>query len=155
MPGPWITMADLKGVLARELGKEAGDLEPRWAGVVADANAAAASDILTTMLGMGYTASQVDLWDQAPRFNKQLGLYFCLSFGAGLSGLSKEDIDRHDCRDQMRKYTFIVSDGVPVSPTPGQTDIGGITHGRTAGGAALDAAFLPGARDPWDRGCRW
>ena len=127
MAGPGITNAELKQLVADALKKDIADLESYWDGFVAKANAAAATDIASILRGKGYTADQVDAWDQRVTYNEDIGLYHALVKGAALAEYDQTTVDKLDRRKMLENSGAILINGEAVPP--GDTDAGGGASG--------------------------
>ncbi len=140
--GPYITDAQLKEAVAAALGTTAADLAAdQWDPIIAGANFSAANDIVQALTLLGHSVTNIDAWDQAADFNRDLGTFWALARGAGLGAYNAPQLKALDRRDELRKMTALIIGGVPVAPTPNETTVGGITHGQTGIAARLNAEF--------------
>jgi len=116
VPGPYLSDDALKRALRDRLGLAASAVLPdRWNQVVTDANATGYQDILNHLRARGYTPAQIDGWDSRAVFNRDLGLFWALTNGAGLHGFDDRYINKLDRRAELDSLLILVG-GVAVDP---------------------------------------
>lgn len=129
MPGPWITNDNLKQLVANALKKDVADLEAYWDDFVSRANAAAVADINSILRGKGYSAAQIDSWDNRVTYNEDIALYHALVKGASLSDYDQQAVDRLDRRKMLDEAGAILINGEAVAPADTGTGTGGAAGG--------------------------
>jgi hypothetical protein len=127
MPAPWITDADLKQALADLLKYDVLDLNPSWDRLVPLANADAAGDINSILLAKGFTAAQIDQWDNRVTYNRDIALYHLLVKGAALAAYDQTTVDKLDRRKMLEESAALMINGAIV--TPGADDSAGVGGG--------------------------
>lgn len=113
------------------LGLQSSDtLSDEWTPIVVGANRQATLDIYERLCAQGFTTAQVAAWDLAADYAKQQGVFWALTWGAGLGNYSgpKEQMDR---RDDLVKKSVLIIDGTPTAVTTGESQVGGVTHGNS------------------------
>ncbi len=141
--GPYISDADLKDAVAAALGTSAASLPSLWDDIIPGANASATNDIASTLIGKGYSSSDVAAWDQVRSFAADLGVFWALTRGAGLGGYSAPQLKTLDRREELKLMAFIIIDGEPVAaPAPNTAAVGGISSGVNTTNRAAACAYL-------------
>jgi hypothetical protein len=116
---PYITDAQLKQAVKDRLGLAADQpLASRWDSIIADANQAGWQDIVNHLRARGYTQAQVDAWDSRAVFNRDQGLFWALTNGAGLHGFDDRYIGKLDRRAELDGLVILI---VGVATAPGDT----------------------------------
>lgn len=135
MPGPWMTHAELKQVLANTLSKDVNDLDARWDEFVALGLIDSTADITGTLLGKGFDISQVDAWDNRLTYARDIGLYFTLLKGSMLAEYDQTALDKLDRRKMLEDASSIMINGKIVSPADTDTGAG------ASGGVIDDSCY--------------
>lgn len=131
MPGPWITDAELKQLVADTLKKDVGTLTVYWDGHVTRGNRDAAADITSILMGKGFTTAQIDGWDNRVTYNSDIALYLALVKGGALAEYDQTTIDKLDRRPMLTAANSIMINGQVVQP-------GDSTSGGGAAGGVID-----------------
>lgn len=149
----WITPDDLLQALADFLGKEAGDLDARFARLCSLAAPQAQADLIAALEKVGYKdAGVLDGWDAKVQYCTLQGLYRVGILAAGLADYSLKGLETLDMRPTIKDGIAVMVGGSPIAPSLGDSPLG-YAVGLTAGGQALADALRPGGPEPWDR-CR-
>lgn len=114
----FVTDGELKQAIADELKKAVGDLSTYWDRLATRGNAFAYNEIVGTLVNRGYTKAVIDTWDRGEEFQIDLGIWWCLTRGAGLEGFDSSYIGMYDRRQELLTIIVFVS-GSPVYPTLG------------------------------------
>ena|ERR1051326_3827970 len=92
--------------------KDSGELEPFWTSLATQANQAAFQDIISGLVGRGYSLDQIALWDRGVEFQTAIGLWWLLEYGLGMDSesynevaLKKEQLDR---RWELKTINFTI-----------------------------------------------
>jgi hypothetical protein len=88
-----------------------------WAVVIANANTTAYKEIRRVLAAQGYSAAQIDAWDDAADWNRNIALCHALrklGLGDGVESVSLSNICK--VRDEL-KAVQITIDGILVYPT--------------------------------------
>lgn len=129
MAGPWVEVSqleqDVKDILKLE---EDATLEAYWTRLITRARQTGYADLTEILLGRGYTISQLDSWDNRETYNRHQALFWVYTESPLGLGTEDKEVNKLDRREQLRKATTIMINGVPVSPGGG-TDAGGIGGG--------------------------
>ncbi|WP_439627490.1 hypothetical protein [Gemmata sp.] len=139
--GPWITAADLKQALADLLKQDLAALAPIYDRVAAQAVLSGYADVSTILFGKGYTAGQLDAWDNRVGVSTDQSLWRAALLVGGLGEYADKFVTALDRRKELMDASTIMIGGVPVAP--GGTDVGGISHGRVTA-ADCDALRFDG-----------
>ena len=120
----WITDAVLKSAIAsRHQLSSPAELPDHVADTIAKANASAYGRIRGILLGRGFTAAQLDQWDDRVQWNTDVGLCFA-------EWKTADPADRPQSWEELKQLledletTPITIDGVNVSPTNGRVGYG-------------------------------
>lgn len=116
-------------------------ISAEWPSIISAANNSATGDIYERLSMLGFLPSSIANWDQAPQYALDQATYWSLVRGAGLGSYSAPQLEHLDRRKELLTKTVLIVDGIPTAVTPGQSDVGGITHGVTAGSGAAAAQF--------------
>jgi hypothetical protein len=133
MPGPWITDAEVKQLIADALTKDVTLMPTKWDRFKTQANLDAVADIMSRLLAKGFTSAQIDAWDSRATFNRVLARYHALSAGASLQEYDLEQI-RKDYDQRIKELDTAVTlmiNGVMQAP--------GISDDDPAAGVATGA----------------
>lgn len=116
----FITDADLKQAVADTLSKSLTDLPEKWDRIVTRANKDAYNDIISILLGRGYSQSQIDAWDRGESIQTLQGLYWAFVHGAGLHNYDDRWVNKFDQRAYLKDPALLIDDGgVPSSAGEG------------------------------------
>ena len=118
MPATFITDAFLLGRVEALLKTIQGSSQfntPGWLLIVADANVAAVNEIYGQLTARGFLATQIAGWDRAAEYNLDIGLYWSLVKGAGLSSADDKWVKGLDRRKELETVQ-VVSAGVWQTP---------------------------------------
>lgn len=137
MPGPWITVADLRHALAADLGVPVEELGQSWENVLPRALASGYADCREAMAARDYTPTQLDLWDRRVEFNTEQALFWALALRATLSGFDVNVVKLRDRREAL-KTTLVTANGVPLFPVAGADGTGGLS---VAGGRMSEQGY--------------
>lgn len=118
----YITDADLKASLASAVHVDSSSLSPFWDDLVSKSNQAAYQDVVTGLMGRGFTFAQVNAWDRRVEFNEDIGIYWCLLRG-GLTADYGEGWKNLDRRKELTSV-FLTINGIMQNPgnQPGQPE---------------------------------
>lgn len=139
MPG-FQTDADLQTQLEGVIKVAAGTLvstTPSWGPVITQANATAFARISEVFLEKGYTAAQVLSWDNGVVYQQAIGLYLCLTFGAGLHGYDDKFIEKYKWFFDKIADRILIANGAPQAPGSVASD-----STSTAGGAQTSPGLV-------------
>jgi hypothetical protein len=125
-------------------------LSPTWNGINQSAHAWAYNLIYTTLLARGFSAAQINAWDQGADYERDLTLYRAFLQGAALHRLDSDFIKLFDRSKALEKVS-VSNVGVWQAPadTPGTVGTGKI---NTAGGVFN---FDPDDHRGHDYGTHW
>jgi hypothetical protein len=134
MPGPWLTDDEVKdrlaGILQLQGGRSA--LDPVWDEVVLRCHASAWKAVRSILMGRGYSALQLDSWDERQEYEGDVAAAFCLRDPAApqtetFRRMEGEESDyavpddpvvvRHlDRRPELYTLTLVAQDGTVILP---------------------------------------
>jgi hypothetical protein len=156
MPGPWYDSATLQADIASRLSVAA--LAPKWLPIADAAVQTAYTDLRNILAAKGYTAEQMDQWDDRVSYSRDQAMFWAHVNG-GLLTNQPDTASKLDRRDELRKAGAIMIAGKLV--TPGATDSavgvgsgdmtqvdGGINYGTTFGLRTRRAAGANQYGDP-------
>jgi hypothetical protein len=80
VPGPWVTLAELKGRLAALLQLDGGPaaLASFWDGLLLQAQQSAYNAIVSILVGRGFALAQLDAWLAREGYESDITMAFCL-----------------------------------------------------------------------------
>lgn len=105
----------------------ANDLPPIWDGIVSKSRVRAYGDIVSGLVGRGFTYTVIAAWDRGAEFERDLALWWALNEGAALGAYPDKILDKLDRRPELA--TVIVTNtegGVPVLKGSGQIGRGAL-----------------------------
>ena len=108
----FITDEQLTASLASMLKKPAAQIAPFWEEIVTASNESAFGSIRSHFLARGFTAAQIDAWDQGPEYQRDIGLFWCLVKGGGLHGYDSTFIKMLDRRAELKQFD-LETGGIP------------------------------------------
>lgn len=91
------------------------DLAAYWTDIVSDSLTAAYNEIRSALARRGYNTTQIAAWDRGSEFETDLGLFWCLTKGAGLGAPDGRWIEKLDRREEL-KTVDVTIDGEMVTP---------------------------------------
>lgn len=104
-----ISDTDLKQALADALGvADVSGLAPKWSRIVADANRDAWRAIQRALGARGYSLTDIDAWDDSAEFNRDIGLFWCLTRGGGLNDFDDRNVNKLDRRKELETCQVVV-----------------------------------------------
>lgn len=109
------TTSQLKARVAAQLKKASTELADYWDTIVEDALNAAYNEIVTVLSSRGYSSAQIADWDRGGEFEKDIGLFWALTKGAGLTGEDDRWINKLDRRKELETVSVTI-DGEVVDP---------------------------------------
>jgi hypothetical protein len=86
-----------------------------WDSIVAESNNSAYQDIVGALSDRGYSAAQIAAWDRRTEYERDIGLFWCLTKGAGLHGNDPTFIFKLDRRAELATVAVLIG-GVIVDP---------------------------------------
>ena len=149
MPGPYVDSTTLTQAVADILKQSNTSLlEPYYARIIPPAITQAYQDILSALLGRGYTVAQIDTWANAAVINQQQALFWVLTQTGGLGHYDDQQIAKLDHRKNLKELALtdsggnLILPGAGASGLPGPVGIPGDTFGGAAiGGGRLDQGY--------------
>ncbi len=123
------------------------DISPEWASIISNANNSATGDIYERLAMQGFLPSQIANWDQGEQYATDLGTFWALTRGSGLGNYPANKLENLDRREELSTKVSLIIEGTPTASAP-QSDVGGITHGTTAGSNTAALEF-----QRFDQGC--
>lgn len=143
MPVPgFVRDADVVGAIQSALAVSSLDAGTPWEGIAHVANMAAYGQIRAALLKRGFSAAQVDSWDQGAEFQLDLATYWALVRGGLTKDFDPKFIDRLDRRKELATV-YVTAAGNAVNPA----------SPRVARGEICDPVhdvFSMSDRDLWD-----
>jgi hypothetical protein len=134
--GPWVDDADVKQAVADGLKKDVAGLKQQWDRIVARCVTRAYVDLRNFLIGRGFTAGQLDAWDDRRQYNLDQALYYSYLEGGGPEDQENFPYRRFDRVSALMKeddpLTLMVN-GVLQGPGAGE-DAG------TIGGGTINLA---------------
>lgn len=127
MPG-FLDNDQVKEKLRTRLGIASFAPGTNWDLIVSDSNDAAINAIKGTLLGRGYTDSQIRSWDRVAEFNADIALFWCLVNGGVTENYDDRMINKLDRRSELVNVDVMI-DGKLVQPGGGGGTGGGIRSG--------------------------
>lgn len=107
----YISDADILSYLAVVLLKNTNTAElPSGAATgVTIANSRAYQDILVVLQQRGFLKSQIDLWDRAIEFNRDLAVYWLLTDSLNTESEGGDWVKQYDRRKELTTVSFVVA----------------------------------------------
>lgn len=142
MSFPWIPDAKVYEAVAAILmrgGTTTTTANAQYAEICAEANRLAVADLTRILALKGYSADQINSWDDRGRYSLDQAIFWALTRATGLGNYTDTNINKYDRRAELERAPAILIGGVPVKPGP--SEVGGIAHGRLAAWGRLDARF--------------
>lgn len=130
---PWVTYDEMLRAVATLRHVNPGDICDPWPEAIREGNQAAADDIAQILMSRGYTAEQVNAWDQRKTYNRDVGLFWTIVKVGALEDFNDTQINKLDRRKELQTLLLLIN-GEPVTP--------GTTAGAGAGirGGRLDTS---------------
>ena len=145
MPLPLVTDDSVLSSLANLLKVAVADLPDYWSAVVTESHTAAVQELYGRLLRRGFTKAQIDAWDRAAEFERDLALYWSMTRGGAYSGFNLETVRALDRRKELDYVQMFVA-GKWVQPAEGASGPGTIGVG---GPDSQDSIFeWPDPDDP-------
>jgi hypothetical protein len=144
--GPWVSEVDVKQAVADTIKKDVSALAAYWDRIVSRSVNRAYTDLRNFLIGRGFTAAQLDAWDDNRQYNLDQALYFSYVEGAGPEDQTDRDMRRFDRVSALMKeedpLTLMIS-GVLQGPGAGEgsTSIGGGSITQAADGVDYGNVF--------------
>jgi len=151
VPGPWLTDQEVRDRLAAILQLQGGaaDLDPFWDESITRGHSAAWKAIRSILVGRGYTAVQLDSWDERKEYESDIAAAWILRDGAAdqTDRFPRQEGDnsdyevpadvevtiRHlDRRAELYTLTLVDGNGAIIAPLPvdpAVAALGGVGHG--------------------------
>lgn len=129
------------------------NLSPEIAANITNANNSATGDIYERLALQGFSIDQIASWDQAAQYATDQGTFWALSRCAGLGNYPANKLESFDRRKDLSEKVALIIDGVVTASAP-DTDVGGITHGTTAGSTSAALQFRRFEQGCWPYGTR-
>lgn len=85
------------------------------ANIVTEQHVTAYNQIVSALLGRGYTLAQITAWDDGPNYERRIALFLILSDVGGLGGFDDKFIKTYDCRKDLQTLLLAIG-GVFVAP---------------------------------------
>lgn len=123
----WITDDELEAALKGALGIDPdAPLPPHFEKVVPWANRQAYYAVRAALIGRGFTADQVDDWEQREEFNERLGVCFAIKRAAMRGEGYDTQAAVEDCKEAVEelKTVAVVVDGEKAVPENGRVSYG-------------------------------
>ncbi len=112
----FITDAQLTTALEACLKVTAGALaSTTWPAIVTASNLSAYQEIVGALTERGYTLTQIATWDRGGEFETDIGLFWCLTKGAGLHGNDPTFIFKLDRRAELKDVPVLLA-GLEAAP---------------------------------------
>lgn len=120
-----ISDATLKTAVAKRLGfADSSGLSSKWDAIVTDANSWAWREIQRKLGARGYTATQIDAWDDGAEYNTKLGLFWALTNGEGLQAFDVPALRSLDCRAELQSVQIVIGGAVTSPGTASKDQVG-------------------------------
>lgn len=124
------------------------NLSPEIATNISNANNTATGDIYERLCLQGFSTDQIASWDQAEQYAIDLGTFWALTRCAGLGNYPANKLEGLDRRKELDNKVVLIINGVPTASAP-DSDVGGITHGVTAGSLTAARQFRRFSGECW------
>ncbi len=129
MPYPWIPDDKVVEAVTAILMRGGTTVATQqYAEICSEANRLAVADLTRILAIKGYSAAQINSWDDRGRYALDQSIFWALTRATGLGDYTNTNIKQYDRRGELEKAPAILIGGEPV--VPGPSDIGGISHGR-------------------------
>lgn len=115
---PYITDAVIKAGLAARLGYSQDEQESHWDTLARNGNNAAYGMIRRALVARGYSATQIDQWDDREEFNLNLAICYAIRHGATTRNYDQQAIDKicQQYTEELKTVSLLVS-GELVTPS--------------------------------------
>lgn len=121
----WTTDDVILQAVADVLNVAVSALNPRWIGLVNEANAKAYRDIRSIQLSRGFTDTQLQTWAGGATTQKMLALYWAFVLGGGLHPYDDTWVKKWDVRQDLLKGMIEDPSGTVAEPPAGGVIAGG------------------------------
>ena len=109
------------------------DVPAVWDNIITKSRLRAYGDIVSALLGRGFTMTVVSAWDRGSEFERDLALWWTLNEGATLGAYDDKMLSKLDRREELKTVivTTGASSGTPALEPSGQIGQGYLDDSRS------------------------
>ena len=119
--------ATLLGQIQSALAVPELDAGTPWQAIAHYANIAAYGQIRAALARRGFSAAQIDAWDDGEQYQLDLGLFWALSKAGSTKDYDRKFIESFDRRKELATV-FVTTGGVAVSPATPRVAVGSMAQ---------------------------
>lgn len=145
MPEPWISGQQVLQRIADDVlsGKDVGTLPPKYLRAAEQAARIATAQIRSILKLRGWTATQVEGWDDRVAYATDLATFLAAPRCVGIGDYNLDALKELDCREYLRESPELSVGGAPQAPSP-DAAVGGAAAGTLDAAAAAFDGFDAG-----------